>query len=74
MFSAMGCQLRDKNHVPRRGKSGWMLSESRDLPPLLRKKLSFQRLHGPLVQTNALVQPCATFSSGRSGPQLRVSG
>lgn len=76
MFSAIGCQLRDENRVPRGGKSchGWMVSESGDVSPLLQRKLSFQRLRGPLVQTNALIQPGATFSPGRSGLQPRVSG
>lgn len=72
MFSTMGCQLRDENHVPRGGKSyhRWMVSEGRDLSTLLQGKLSFQCLHGLLVQTNA----GATFSPGRSGLQPHVSG
>lgn len=71
MFAAMGCQLRDENCVPRGGASchGCMVSESRGLPLLLQRKHPFRCVCGPLVQTNALVQPCATLSPGRSDPQ-----
>lgn len=70
VFSAARCQLRDENGALRGGELLWVVSESRDVPLCPRKETFLPCLSGPLVQTNALLQPGVTCFPGRSGHQL----